>query len=119
MIENMKLLNEKHPGFTLVEIVLVIVIVGILASIAVTNYIPLQESAKRATCFANQRSLEEAQKLYYSRTLLETGKAVTPDAIEELAPFMQDGVLPVCPDGFAYELMPNGAVRCTSPDHQR
>ncbi len=115
----MKRVQIKNPGFTLVEIILVIVVIGILASIAVTRFIPLQESAKRAACLANQRSLEEAQKLHYSKASIDTRNGAYAGTFEELTPFMQDGNLPVCPDGFAYELLPNGGVRCTSPDHQR
>jgi prepilin-type N-terminal cleavage/methylation domain-containing protein len=109
----------KQPGFTLVELILTIVAIGILAAIAVTNYIPLQKSAKRAACLSNQRSIEEAQKLYFSRTAIETGKGVYPQTLDELAPYMLDGILPSCPDGYAYELLPDGGAGCPSPDHQR
>jgi prepilin-type N-terminal cleavage/methylation domain-containing protein len=115
----MKRQNGEQPGFTLVELVLTIVVIGILAAIALTNYIPLQKSAKRAACISNQKALEEAQEIHYSSETLERMKGTFAETIEELAPFMQDGILPSCPDGFAYELLPNGFVRCTSPDHQR
>lgn len=115
----MKHLRQKYPGFTLVEIVLVVVVIGILASIAVTRYIPLQASARRAACLTNQRTLEQAQRLFYSRTAIDSDKGVYAETLEELAPFMKDELLPKCPDDFNYELLPNGGVRCTSPDHQR
>ncbi|MBN2202488.1 type II secretion system protein [bacterium] len=115
----MRRIQAKNLGFSLVEIALVVVVIGILASIAVTRYTPLQKSAKRAACLSSQKSIEEAQKLFYSRVSLETGKGAYAETLDELAPFLKDDAVPVCPDGFAYELLPNGGVRCTSPDHQR
>jgi prepilin-type N-terminal cleavage/methylation domain-containing protein len=115
----MKRQNRKQTGFTFIDMVIVIVVIGILASIAVTRYAPLQQSAKRATCLANQKALEEAQRLYFSNESINNGKGAFAQTIEELVPIMQNDVLPSCPDGFAYELLPEGRIRCTSPDHQR
>ncbi len=115
----MKRIQGKNPGFTLVEIILIVVVIGILASIAVTRYTPLQKSAKRAACLTNQKSIEETQKLFFSRASMETGTGAYALTLDELVPLMRDDVAPVCPDGSAYELLPNGGVRCSSPDHQR
>lgn len=115
----MKHLPQKYAGFTLVEIILVIVVIGILASLAVTRYVPLQASARRAACLTNQRTIEQAQRLFYGRTSIDTGTGVYAETLEELAPLMKDESLPRCPDDFDYELLPNGGVRCASPDHQR
>ncbi|MGI6467977.1 MAG: prepilin-type N-terminal cleavage/methylation domain-containing protein [Syntrophomonadaceae bacterium] len=51
---------QDQKGFTLVELMVVVVILGILVAIAVPLYNAQTEKAKKATCQANQRMIESA-----------------------------------------------------------
>jgi type II secretion system protein G len=56
--------NQK--GFTLMELMIVIVIIGVLAAIGVPAYTGYVNKAKSATCDSNKRSLASAVGLYYA-----------------------------------------------------
>jgi len=63
-------LNErsqiKHPsGFTLIEIMVVVLIIGLLATLVAVNVLPRKEEANRVKACADIKSLETALKLYY------------------------------------------------------
>lgn len=62
--------NEK--GFTLVELVLVIVVLGILAAVAIPRFIDLQGSAQQARNKGALAALRGAITLLHAQYLLDT-----------------------------------------------
>jgi prepilin-type N-terminal cleavage/methylation domain-containing protein len=51
-------------GFTLIELMVVIVIVGVLATIGIANFTSLTKRARYAGCISNQRHIREVAVLY-------------------------------------------------------
>ena len=47
----------SNKGFTIIEILIVLVIVGVLATVTIPNYIGLTEPARRETIVSNMRTL--------------------------------------------------------------
>ena len=79
MLKKLRKMLKKQEGFTLVELMIVVVILGILAGIGVQQYVNVQERAKGAAHNANLRIISSAANMY---VMLE-GKA--PEDIDDLA----------------------------------
>ena len=57
---------SRALGFTLVELLIVVAIIGILATVAIPSFQNYQLTAKRAEAYSNLASLGKAQKGYYA-----------------------------------------------------
>ena len=58
---------KSNKGFTLVELVVVIAILGILAGIAIPRFLDATATARGAKIVADMRTLESAQTIYYAK----------------------------------------------------
>jgi type IV pilus assembly protein PilA len=59
-------MNRLRKGFTLVELMIVVAIIGILAAIAIPNFIRFQARSKQAEAKTNLKAIFTGQKSYYA-----------------------------------------------------
>jgi prepilin-type N-terminal cleavage/methylation domain-containing protein len=84
----MKTVTTARAGFTLVEIMIVVAIIGLLAAIAVPNYVHARKSSQTNACINNLRQLDGAKQQW----ALESGKksSETPTSAE-IQPYIGRG----------------------------
>lgn len=75
-----KLSNEK--GFTLIELVIIIVILGILAAVAIPKYQDMSTEARQAQGRAMLGSLRSGITIFYANQAVTTGTAIWPTLAE-------------------------------------
>ena len=62
----MQLTSRGSSGFTLIEIVMIMTLIGILAAIAIPNFIKMQSRSKQAEARANLKAFFVAEKGYFA-----------------------------------------------------
>src|SRR5271169_1253860 len=86
--------NQRKSGFTLVEIMIVVAIIGLLAAIAIPNFVKARTTSQKNACINNLRQLDGAVQQF----ALENKKAAT-DTVQltDCTPYLKNSV--VCPAG--------------------
>ena len=68
---------RKSKGFTLVEIMIVVLIIGILMAIAVPNFIQARATSRKNSCIADLKQIDSGKEQYAMEAKLDTGATVT------------------------------------------
>jgi prepilin-type N-terminal cleavage/methylation domain-containing protein len=85
---------SRSEGFTLVEIMIVVAIIGMLATIAIPNYVKSRETARLTTCVNNLQKIDGVIAQWALELKKDSGQPVTYDDIRG---YLKGSV--VCPSG--------------------
>ena len=70
-------MKKQQSGFTLIELVVVIVILGILAAVAIPKFVDLKSDAQAAAFQGVRGSIESASAINYAANSANSRKGVT------------------------------------------
>src|SRR4051812_5779316 len=91
---------KRATGFTLVEIMIVVMIIAIITSIAVPNFIQARETSRKGGCIHNLKYIDTRKELFAMEARLENGDTVTwGNLVPAYMKFQPD-----CPGGGTYTI---------------
>jgi prepilin-type N-terminal cleavage/methylation domain-containing protein len=93
----MKRNKSKKFGFTLVEIMIVVAIIGLLAAIAIPNFVRARTTAQQNACINNLRQIDGAKQQWALE--MKANQTASPQDTD-IQPYMgrgSAGSLPACP----------------------
>lgn len=96
----MRKTNNRKGAFTLVEIMIVVLIIGILMAIAVPNFVKARESSRTNSCIANLKQTDSAKEQWAMDNKKDAGAAVAFSDLVGATLYMKS--TPDCPSGGTY-----------------
>ena len=110
----MHIRTGKSSGFTLVEIMIVVAIIGLLAAIAIPNFVKARGTAQKNACIRNLREIDGAKEQWALENKKSAGTAIDEPQVNS---YIKGGA-PSCPGGgtYTYNNIDSNPV-CSIPGH--
>jgi prepilin-type N-terminal cleavage/methylation domain-containing protein len=97
----MKINTSRKAGFTLVEIMIVVAIIGLLAAIAIPNFVRARNTAQQNACINNLRQIDGAKQQW----ALELKKTDTDSPTsDDVKVYIKNSKFPNCPASGTYTI---------------
>jgi len=99
-----KTMSHPEPGFTLVEIMIVVAIIGLLSAMAISNFIKARATSQANACIGSLRQIDSAANLFALEQKRITGSPII-NFPGDLTPYLKlnsGGSIPGCPAGGSY-----------------
>jgi prepilin-type N-terminal cleavage/methylation domain-containing protein len=93
----MKNTQNRNRAFTLVEIMIVVAIIGLLAAIAIPNFVRARANSQQNACINNLRQLDGAKQQWALENAASPNSRPTGVQIQPYLGRGSDGGLPLCP----------------------
>ncbi len=98
----MKINNSRKSGFTLVEIMIVVAIIGLLAAIAIPNFVKARAASQKNACIANLKQIDGAKATWALEQ--KQGNTGVPTDTDLYGSDKYIRTAPTCPGGGTYTL---------------
>lgn len=108
--------TDKHSGFTMIELVMVIVIIGILTAVALPKFVNIQQDAYRETLQGVAGALSSAAAINYGARAVDGSKGNPVGDCIDVASALQGGL----PNGYTITpqlIAPGDTVVCQVEDN--